>query len=208
MAQVKETVVAHFAKSTAQPIELIPKTYDSTNPDHSDFESEGIDIKVVRVDGEGNVFHLDLNAVTPAINLTPTITQFADGAITIDFDPSQIGNEMLKATHEYTYCTLGSCEPSNSANNANQGGQPQLPVPPPIEENPQGPPPKNYQKCDKQKGDLSNIPYNIVDVGGFLKAFQGELDLNAGARVEDFDDPPQAGRGLKLEVGEINTGKR
>ena len=142
MAKITETVVAHFTKSTAQPVELIPKTYDSTNPNHTNFSAEGVDIKVVRVDGEGNVYNLDLNAVVPAINLTPTVTQFADGVTTIEFDPSQIGNEMLKATYEYSYCTLGTCGNSAAANNANQGGQPQLPVPPKIEENPQGPPQK------------------------------------------------------------------
>lgn len=208
MAKIEETVIQSFTKSTSQPVELIPQTYDSANPNHSDFNSAGVDIKVVRVDSEGNISYLDFASVVPPITFNPTVTQFADGITTITFDPNEIGNEMCQVSYTYTYCTAGSCAASAASKNAQQGGQPNLPVPPAIQNNPQGPPAKNYQKCPREKKDLTNVPYNLVDVGGYLKAFHGELDLNAGARVKDFDDPPRAGQGLKLEVKDINTGKR
>lgn len=208
MAKIEETVTQVFTKSTAQPVELIPQTYDSTNANHSDFSSAGVDIKVVRVDSEGNVSYLDFANVVPPITFNPTVTQFADGITTITFDPNEIGNEMCQVRYTYTYCTAGSCAASAASQNAQQGGQPNLPVPPAIQNNPQGPSAKTSQNCPREKKDIGNIPYNLVEKEGFLKAFQGELDLNAGARVKDFDDPPQAGKGLKLKAEDINTGKR
>ena len=82
-------------------------------------------------------------------------------------------------------------------------------VPPAIEENPEGPPPKRYQTCDKEGSQLGGAPYNINDPqGDFLNAFHGELQPNFGDRIADLNEQPPAAEAIKLNTTSINTGKR
>ncbi|NDG52218.1 MAG: hypothetical protein EBY39_04210 [Flavobacteriia bacterium] len=82
-------------------------------------------------------------------------------------------------------------------------------VPPAIEANPEGPPPKRYQSCDRPKVDLGKAPYNINDPqGDFIAAFHGELNPNFGDRVAGLNDPPPAAQAIKLNTTIINSGLR